>query len=131
MATLFFYGVLIAEIAPPPVQMLLVGLGPGRPATARGDLFGVDDPAGAHPAMVPGEGIVTGVLHEAGNVDLIGLDAFEGADYARRPIVVTCEGQDIVAEAYIWVAPTDGLEPIPDGDFARWLTQTGRPPIGH
>ena len=131
MAHLFFYGVLIAEIAPPPVQKLLAGLGPGRPATARGDLYGVDDPEGAHPAMVPGEGLVKGVLHEAGSVDLVGLDAFEGADYARRVVVVTSEGKDIAAEAYIWVAPTDGLAPIPDGDFARWLAESGRPPIGH
>lgn len=131
MAHLFFYGVLIADIAPPPVRKLLAGLGPGRPATVRGDLYGVDDPEGAHPAMVPGNGVVKGVLHEAGSVDLAGLDAFEGADYARRPVVATCEDQDVAAEAYIWVAPTAGLAPIADGDFARWLAQSGRPPIGH
>ena len=37
----------------------------------------------------------------------------------------------VQAEAYIWIAPTTGLAPIPDGDFARWLARSGRPPIGH
>jgi gamma-glutamylcyclotransferase (GGCT)/AIG2-like uncharacterized protein YtfP len=131
MTHLFFYGVLIAEIAPPPVQRLLAGIGPGRPATARGKLYAVADPAGAHPAMVAGDGAVSGVVHEAGSVDLAGLDAFEGADYVRTPIRVNSEGEAIEAHAYLWVAPTDGLEPIPDGDFARWLAASGLAPIGH
>ncbi|MCT2558004.1 gamma-glutamylcyclotransferase [Tsuneonella sp. YG55] len=131
MTRLFFYGVLIAEIAPPPVRRLLAGIGPGRPATARGTLWAVDDPAGAHPAMTPGGGTVKGVLHEAGAVDLAGLDAFEGADYARTPIAVDCDGARLSAQAYLWIASTAGLEPIPDGDFARWLAESGRPPIGH
>lgn len=128
---LFFYGVLIAEIAPPPVQKLLAGLGPGRPATTRGDLFAVADPEGAHPAMVPGDGVVKGMLHEAGTVDLAGLDAFEGTDYARQTITATVSGEDVAAEAYVWVAPVAGLAPIPDGDFARWLAASGLAPIGH
>ncbi|WP_162935713.1 gamma-glutamylcyclotransferase family protein [Tsuneonella amylolytica] len=128
---LFFYGVLIADIAPPRVQRLLAGIGPGRPATARGTLYAVDDPEGAHPAMTEGEGTVRGMLHEAGSVDLAGLDAFEGADYRRSPIVAECEGEAVAAEAYVWVSDTDGLEPIPDGDFARWLAGSGLAPIGH
>ncbi len=128
---LFFYGVLLTEIAPPPVKRLLAGIGAGRPATAGGTLWAVDDPAGAHPAMTMGNGVVKGALHEAGTVDLAGLDAFEGAAYARTPITVQCEGEAVSAEAYIWVAPTDGLEPISDGDFARWLRESDRPPIGH
>lgn len=131
MTYLFFYGVLIAGIAPPPVQRLLAGIGPGRPATARGTLFAIDEPDGAHPAMIAGEGIVRGVLHEAGSVDLAALDAFEGADYLRSPLMVLCEGEEIAAQAYVFVGPTDGLEPIPDGDFARWLAASGLDPIGH
>ena len=107
------------------------GIGPGRPATARGTLYAVDDPEGAHPAMVVGGGCVRGMLHEAGSVDLVGLDAFEGADYRRSPIAASCEGEEVAAEAYIWVAGTDGLEPITDGDFARWLAGSGLAPIGH
>ena len=126
---LFFYGVLMAGIAPPPVRRLLAGLGRGRPATSRGRLFAVDEPGGAYPAMVPGDGLVRGMLHEAGAVDLAGLDAFEGSDYARTAITVRCEGEDRTAEAYIWIAATQGLEPIPDGDFARWLAASGRRPI--
>lgn len=128
---LFFYGVLIGAIAPPPVLRLLAGIGPGRPATARGLLFAVDDPDGAHPAMIPGGGIVTGMLHTAGSVDITGLDAFEGADYRRSPIRVRCDGVEVEAEAYLWVAATGGLETIPDGDFAGWLAASGRAPIGH
>lgn len=131
MRYLFFYGVLVAEIAPPPVQRLLARIGPGRPATVRARLFAVDEPAGAHPAMVPGDGEVRGVLHEAGAVDLPALDAFEGPDYRRGPVSAICDGTAVEAEAYIWVAPTTGLAPIPDGDFARWLARSGRPPIGH
>jgi len=128
---LFFYGVLIADIAPPPVQRLLAGIGPGRPATARGTLYAVDDPEGAHPAMTAGDGKVRGMLHEAGSVDLAGLDAFEGEDYRRSAIVAECAGEEIAAEAYVWVAGTQRLEPIPDGDFARWLADSGLAPIGH
>lgn len=130
-AHLFFYGVLIAEIAPPPVQELLAGLGPGRPAIAQGDLFAVVNPADAHPAMVPGEGEVKGVLHEAGTVDLAGLDVFEGADYCRQQVSVSCAGETVAADAYVWVGSTAGLEPIADGDFARWLAESGLAPIGH
>ncbi|ANY19115.1 AIG2-like family protein [Tsuneonella dongtanensis] len=128
---LFFYGVLIGDIAPPPVQRLLAGIGPGRPATVTGTLYAVDDPAGAHPALVAGGGTVKGMLYAAGSVDLAALDAFEGEDYARTPVVAQCGGERIEAQAYLWIAPTDGLEPIPDGDFARWLSASGRPPIGH
>ncbi len=131
MTRLFFYGVLIAEVAPPPVQRLLAGIGSGRLATARGMLWAIDDPAGAYPAMTAGDGFVKGVLHEAGAVDLDGLDAFEGAEYARTPITIQCNGEAVSAEAYLWIAPTDGLQPIPDGDFARWLRESGRAPIGH
>lgn len=131
MSHLFFYGVLIADIAPPPVQRMLAGIGPGRPATARGTLYAVAIPAGAHPAMVSGTGAVKGMLHETGAVDLSGLDAFEGAQYMRSRIVATCEGEQVEAEAYLWIAGTEGLEPIADGDFGRWLADSGRPPIGH
>jgi gamma-glutamylcyclotransferase (GGCT)/AIG2-like uncharacterized protein YtfP len=131
MSQLFFYGVLIAEIAPPPVQRLLAGIGPARPATVRGLLYAVDDPKGAHPAMVAGDGVVKGMLYEAGSVDLAGLDAFEGENYARCPIVTLCDGEPVEAEAYLWVAPVEQLDTIPDGDFARWLAESGRAPIGH
>jgi gamma-glutamylcyclotransferase (GGCT)/AIG2-like uncharacterized protein YtfP len=128
---LFFYGVLMGEVAPPPVRLLLAGLGPGRGASAQGDLFAVDEPLGAHPAMVAGKGRVRGIVHDAGSVDLAALDLFEGDAYARRPIRVTAEdGETIEAEAYLWLGATTDLEPIPDGDFARWLRASGKPAIG-
>lgn len=128
---LFFYGVLIAELAPPPVRALLAGLGPGVSATARGLLYAIDEPAGVHPAMVAGEGTVRGMLHEAGGVDLAALDRFEGADYRREPVAVaTEEGQEQSADAYVWLRSTAALEVIPDGDFARWLRESGKPAFG-
>lgn len=119
---LFFYGLLQGDVAPGPVRELLAGIGPGLPATARGKLYAVRDDTGAFPAMIEGEGEVRGMLHEAGSVDLAALDAFEGAEYRRIEIEVS-GGQ--VAQAYLWAGPVDGLEPIPHGDFARWLRETG------
>lgn len=128
---LFFYGVLIPELTPPPVRALLAGLGPGVAATAGGLLYAVDDSLGAHPAMVAGESPVLGVLHQAGSVDLVALDRFEGADYRRAPVAVTtAQGEEQVADAYLWLGSTDTLELIPDGDFARWLRESGKPAFG-
>ena len=119
---LFFYGILQGDVAQGPVRDLLAGIGPGRPATARGDLYAVRSEAGAYPAMVAGEGEVRGMLHEAGSVDLAALDVFEGAEYRRADIEVN--GGE-TAQAYLWTGPVDGLEPIGHGEFARWLRENG------
>jgi len=124
---LFVYGVLREGLGDWP---FLAGLGPGRAATTPGAIFAIPDPAGWYPALVPGEGAVTGALRACGQVDLAAVDAFEGPDYARRAVPVLVEGQTIMADAYIWVAPLPpGAARIDHGDFARWLAETGRSPL--
>ena len=131
---LFFYGVLMPELATGRMAELVSLLEPGLPATANGRLFAIADPLGHHPAMVEGEGAVHGRLHQLGPhfgaAELAEMDAYEGADYARRAIVARLEdGSAVSCEAYLWLGPTTGLEPIPHGDFARYLTESGAPPL--
>lgn len=129
---LFFYGVLREGLGDWP---FLAGIGPGRSASASGDLFAIDDPRGWYPALRHGEGPcssrVTGALHDAGSVDLAAMDAFEGPDYTRRAIPVEVGGETITADAYLWTAPLPPDAPrIAHGDFARWLAETGHTPFG-
>jgi gamma-glutamylcyclotransferase (GGCT)/AIG2-like uncharacterized protein YtfP len=119
---LFFYGILQGDLAEGPVRDLLAGIGPGMPATARGNLYAVRNEAGAYPAMVSGDGEVHGMLHEAGSVDLAALDVFEGEEYVRADITVD-GGQ--VAQAYLWAGSIDGLELIEKGSFGGWLRESG------
>ncbi len=132
---LFFYGVLLGQVAQGPVRDLLVGLGSGRTATTGGRLYAVPDPRGWYPVLVPGEGRVRGMVHAAGAVDLAALDRFEGVDpadaaageYRRKEVAVCCEGGEALrALAYLYNRPvTPELVAIPHGDFARWLRETG------
>ena len=137
---LFFYGVLIGEIAPPRVQQLLAGIGPGQAATVRGMLYAVPDARGAYPVLLPGEGLVYGQLHEAGSVDLAALDSFEGVDpcdpmageYRREALPATlADGRMVEAQAYLWNRPVhDGLVRLAEGDFAHWLAGSGHAAFG-
>lgn len=136
---LFFYGVLLGDLASERIAAMLAGLGPGRRATTRGILYAIPDPRGWYPVLLPGEGEVRGMVHEAGSVDLAKLDRFEGVDptnprageYRREPIhVFLSEGATIMADAYLSNrAPAPDFEPIAHGDFARWLRETGREPL--
>ena len=101
MAHLFFYGVLREGLGDWP---FLDGIGPGRPAKAHGRLFAIGTPQGWYPALLPGEGIVHGACHSAGGADLAAMDAFEGADYERRPIAVDVGGLAHRADAYLWTS---------------------------
>ncbi|MFM7403569.1 MAG: gamma-glutamylcyclotransferase [Erythrobacter sp.] len=124
---LFVYGVLREGLGDWP---FLAGLGPGLAATTTGTLFAIPDPEGWYPALLPGEGTITGAVHTCDGVDLAAVDAFEGADYARETIPVWAQGEMILADAYLWTAPLPaGVEPIAHGDFARWLAETGRAPF--
>ncbi|MCB2087614.1 MAG: gamma-glutamylcyclotransferase family protein [Sphingomonadaceae bacterium] len=137
---LFFYGVLMGEVAPPPVRSLLAGIGPGQPATVRGTIYAVTGPGGAYPVLLPGDDLVHGRMHDAGNVDLAALDRFESVDpvdplageYRREEITaVDGEGESHVVQAYLWNGELDQQnELIPDGDFAVWLMQSGYLPFG-
>lgn len=131
MSALFLYGVLRADIAGEKVEPLLTGLGPGWSATVPGELWAIPDPQGWYPALLPGDGAdvgtVQGMLHEAGDVDLAALDAFEGPDYQRTAVTVTSASGELPAMAWRYTAELpDGAEPVPDGDFAAWLAETGR-----
>lgn len=131
---LFFYGVLMPDLATGRMAELVALLEPGRAATASGRLFAIADTLGHHPAMVDGEGAVHGRLHQLGPrfgaAELAEMDAYEGADYARRAIVARLEdGSAVPCEAYLWTGTTDGLEAILHGDFARYLTESGAPPL--
>ena len=60
------------------------------------------------------------------------LDAYEGPDYRRWTVVAElADGSEAQVQAYIClIADTDGLEPIPHGDFARFVAETGRKVFG-
>jgi gamma-glutamylcyclotransferase (GGCT)/AIG2-like uncharacterized protein YtfP len=136
---LFFYGVLLGSVAEGTVRELLAGIGPGRPATTGGRLYAVPDVRGAYPVLVPGAGVVHGMVHEAGGVDLDALDRFEGVDphepsageYRResREADVAGEGR-VMADAYLYNRTIAAdFVPIHHGDFARWLRETGTRPF--
>jgi len=140
---LFFYGVLIGDLASERIAAMLSGIGPGRPAATSGLLYAVPDPTGWYPVLLPGEGaaipMVRGMVHQSGTVDLAMLDRFEGIDtdnpragaYRREPIRITPEvGEPLMADAYLYNhEPAAEFEPIAHGDFARWLRETGRKPL--
>ena len=85
---LFFYGVLLGEIASPAIAAMLAGLGPGCRACAHGQLYAVPSTRGCYPALLTGEGHETrevrGMVHAAGSVDIAALDRFEGMDRTIR-----------------------------------------------
>jgi len=130
MSALFLYGVLRADIAPAGVGPLLAGIGPGWSASVPGELWAVPDPQGWYPALVAGSGTVQGMVHEAGDVDLGALDAFEGAEYRRTSVTATTASGELPAMAWLYTAPLpNGAERVSDGDFAGWLADTGRAPF--
>ncbi|WP_394730138.1 gamma-glutamylcyclotransferase [Altererythrobacter sp. GH1-8] len=130
MRHIFLYGVLRADVAQWP---FLAGLGPGQPAATRGTLHAVPDPNGWYPALTQGDTTVHGVCHEVGAVDITAIDAFEGSEYSRREIAVSLADAAMItatADAYIWNASLPaGAVLIRDGDFARWLIETGHQPF--
>jgi gamma-glutamylcyclotransferase (GGCT)/AIG2-like uncharacterized protein YtfP len=134
MRELFFYGVLMPELATGRMAELVALLEPGLAATVEGQLFAIADPEGHHPAMIAGEGAVHGRLHRLGArfgaAELAEMDAYEGSDYARQLVEARLgEGTQVSAEAYVWTGPTADLTPIAHGDFARYLSESGAPPL--
>jgi len=130
---LFFYGVLLDSVAEGAVRDLLHGLGTGQAATVQGLLYAVPDRRGFYPVLVEGEGVVRGMVHQAGAFDLAALDRFEGVvphdphagEYRRESVVAElAAGGKVAADAYLYnrVVGAD-LIPIPHGDFARWLRE--------
>ncbi len=132
---LFFYGVLQEGLGPDGGDWpFLRGLGLGAPATVQGALYAIPAESGWFPALIPTQArfatIVHGSIHEASEVDIAAIDAFEGAEYTRQAISVDgWDGYgDTQADAYVWTAPLpEDAEPIASGNFAEWLKETGRP----
>ncbi|QIQ87673.1 gamma-glutamylcyclotransferase [Erythrobacter sp.] len=126
---LFFYGVLREGVGDWP---FLAGLGMGSQASVEGALFAIPDAKGWYPALVltrAGHATnVVGSLHDAGEVDLAVLDAFEGPQYERMAVPVDgWQAGGNEAQAYVWTGELpEGAEPIHHGDFVRWLAETGR-----
>ena len=140
---LFFYGTLMAGSPNPVAGAVHRRLGPGRRGSVRGSLYAIPDPLGWYPALLPGPGLVDGMLHEATDAftstDLAVLDTYEGYDharldrseYVRRSVVVLTASGEIEAQVYVYNAPppADAVV-LPHGDFARFLTEKGARPFG-
>lgn len=132
---IFFYGVLIDDLARGRARDLLEGIGPGRPATTDGRIYAVPDVRGAYPVFVHGAGTVRGVVYEVGDVDIEGLDKFEAVNhempalgqFRRETITVTTEdGEQLEAQAYVFnqgIGPE--FQPVESGDFSVWLEEKG------
>jgi gamma-glutamylcyclotransferase (GGCT)/AIG2-like uncharacterized protein YtfP len=138
----FFYGTLRHEVARKAALRLIEGLEIVGPATLRGEIFAKYDLRGTYPVLVRGGiGTVHGTVCRGGERftihSLAALDRYEGAarargEYVRRPMTVQLEnGGSITADAYLYnKRVTADLVPIPHGDFARWLAETGERPYG-
>ena len=132
----FFYGTLIAGSGNAVAERAHAQLSPGGAARASGRLYAIPDRQGWYPALVGGEGVVSGFLYEAlagfGEADLAALDRWEGADYRRAEIAVRQEdGREITAQAYLWDGPLPAAaEAIPGGDFGYFLRLRGARAFG-
>ena len=138
----FFYGTLRHDIARKAAVRLVEGLEIVGPATLRGKMFAKRDLRGTYPVLLRGGiGTVHGMVCRGGERftihSLAALDRYEGAaaaggEYVRRPVTVLLEqGGAIIADAYLYnKRVTADLVPIPHGDFARWLAETGERPYG-
>lgn len=131
----FFYGTLLDGSDNPIAREVHRLLEPRGVATAQGALFAVPDEAGWFPALLPGEGQVHGKLYAPREgfslADLARLDAYEDYDparpeaslYLREEIVL---GQGGSVQTYRFNQPLPALaQPIPRGDFRKWLAETG------
>lgn len=133
---LFFYGVLLEGLGPDGGDWpFLRGLGMGAPATTHGALYAIPSEQGWYPALIRTQArfssVVHGMIHEAGEVDIAAIDAFEGAEYTRQAVPI--DGWDgygeTLADTYLWTADLPaGAQMIVSGDFAEWLSVTGRRP---
>ena len=132
---LFIYGTLLDGLAHGEAARLVAGLPPGEPASVAGGLRLVEEPLGCYPVLVPGvEGRVIGQVIDCPDDPtwLAELDAYEGPDYGRWMVTAQLkDGTEVEAAAYIClIVDTGGLEPVPHGDFARFIAESGRSVFG-
>ncbi|WP_343613657.1 gamma-glutamylcyclotransferase family protein [Novosphingobium sp.] len=126
----FFYGTLMAGIDHPLARVWHTALAEGEKGWAQGRLWAVPDPEGWYPALLPGEGRVTGMLHRPLAIFdvamLAAMDRYEGEAYRRLPITVTLASGAVRAQAYVWQgALPAGAVALEDGDFAAFLARSG------
>jgi gamma-glutamylcyclotransferase (GGCT)/AIG2-like uncharacterized protein YtfP len=132
---LFVYGTLLDGIARGEAARLTQGLEPGLPASISGELRLVEEPLGCYPVLIPGaDGRARGKVIEAPDDPhwIAEVDAYEGADYRRWTVVAElADGSELEVQAYIClIAEPDALPLIPDGDFARFIAESGKHPFG-
>ena len=139
MERFFAYGVLNRDLAKGRAAELIAPLDEGQRASTCGALYALrGGDGGWYPILLPGEGPVHGLLHDAHGVDWPAMDEFEDArgqpddEYARREIAVTLpDGASTTAFAYCYVRPLPAdAESIAGGDFGAWLRDTGRAAFG-
>jgi gamma-glutamylcyclotransferase (GGCT)/AIG2-like uncharacterized protein YtfP len=140
MLRFFFYGTLMAGSGNPVADRIHDRLRELGPAVATGRLFAIATRQGWYPALLadPAGAAVHGIAYEAlpgfTDEDLALLDRYEAYDrdrlaaseYWREPIPVACGGCEHLAEAYVYRAALPrGAQPVPHGDFRRFLAETG------
>ena len=90
---------------------------------------------GRYPGLLPGEGSVVGEVYEVDDAHLARLDGVEdmlpgdraASQYWREEVTVLSgplQGQSV--QTYVYNRPTDGLTPIPHGDYRRYIREVGR-----
>lgn len=130
VSRLFFYGTLMAGLDHPVAREWHQALSAGEKGWVEGRLWAIPDPAGWYPALLPGEGRVTGMVHhplaafDAGM--LVAMDRYEGEAYRRLPVTVMMASGTVSAQAYVWQrALPEGAVALEDGDFAAFLARSG------
>jgi len=127
---LFFYGTLMAGLGHPLARGWHAALSVGEMGWVEGRLWGIPDPEGWYPALLPGEGRVKGMVYrplagfDAGM--LAAMDRYEGEAYRRVPVTVALASGVVTAQTYVWqgALPADAVA-LEDGDFAAFLTRSG------
>ena len=133
----FFYGTLMAGSGNEVARAVHGRLSAGVAAAVSGKLYGLPDPQGWYPALVPGKGgVVRGFVHEAApdftEADLAVLEDWEGAEYRRCVVEVALEdGSATMAQGFVWAgALPEGAEEIAGGDFAAFIAERGLKAFG-